>query len=523
MERGRRALRACMRRASGGGAMAMAALDTSPRSGTPLGREFELREGAYHQVCVEAAPAPARLRGRVRWGKEAGAGAGAGVGRRLVFEGGRNVEEVALDAYVGLGYQGLFSECRLYRGLFRLLLWEQVLDPCVPGAIVCPLPFPTRLPLDLEHGRTFYLRREASIEARLRELEALGRAKRLGPAVAGAWDRHWPACAAGGGGGGRWTCPGLTRRGAVELACGLAQAGLLVPILRHLAQNLAAWSRGLPDLVVWAPAGAVTGALPAGGKAGARPDAVSASTEKHVWQRRHAVRRMVEYRRRVQAQEAEAAAAAAALGAVEGQEMEGGGEEDYETPEGGGMVVVEDREGEEEEEDLDEDAETVGSDEDDAEDDLEEGEEGERLAAVLRADEPLSPLQEMAASQQRAALLMTQAPDVLLEEDEAAGQPAGRSSYESVVSLAPSSPAALSPLSWAAGDPAVEVKLVEVKSGNDFLSDYQIAWITRFVKHAFVMHPSGGAAAAADAVVRDGAAPPCGAFELCHVRSVARK
>jgi hypothetical protein len=236
---------------------------------------------------------------------------------------------------------------------------------------------------------------------------------------------------------------------------------------------------------------------------------------------------MIEYRRRVQAQEAEAAAAAA-LGAAEGQEMEGGGEEDYETPKGGGMVVVEDREGDgedEDEEDWDEDAETVGSDEDDAEDDLEEGEEGKRVAAVLQADEPLSLLQEMAASQQRAALLMTQAPEVLLEEEEEdAGQPAGCSSYESVISLAPSSPAVLSPLPWAAGDPAVEVKLVEVKSRNDFLSDHQLAWITRFVKHAFPprVHASG-VAAAADAGVRDGAAPPCGAFELCHVRSVARK
>ena len=59
-------------------------------------------------------------------------------------------------------------------------------------------------------------------------------------------------------------------------------------------------------------------------------------------------------------------------------------------------------------------------------------------------------------------------------------------------------------------------------------SDFQLAWITRFVKHAYVYPPRpaavGAAPASCDEAGRDGAAaPPCGAFELCHVRSVTRK
>ena len=520
MERERRALRGVVRKAKrdGGGSSSM---DTSAQSGTPAGgEEFEVGEGAYRQVYVEAVhESTLKRRKGGRKGRRR-----RGAGKRIVFEGGRNVEEVAVDAYAALGYQGLFSESRLFRALLRLLLWDQIMDRRVAGAFPCPLPIPTRLPLDMEDGRVFYLRRDAAIEARLRELEGLARERRLGQAVAAAWDRHWPAVVWSGG---RWTCAGLTRRRAVELACGLAQAGLLVPTLRYLAMNLSAWSRGLPDLVLWAPAGAVTRALPAGGKAGSRPDAPAASADRVVWQRRQAQRRFVEYRRRLQAvqeEEEEAAAAGAAAGAAAAASA-------FETPQDDAGPVelpevfvdvevnVDEAEtlGEEEEE------EEEGSEEEDEEDEEDGDEEGERLAAVLAADGPASPQQEMAESQHR-GLLLTQAPEVLLLDAEeaarhdaagAGGQSAGCGSYESM-SLASAGP---SPLP--AEDREIEVKLVEVKSRNDHLSDYQLAWISRFLKHeAAPPPPSSASASAAARNGLRGAAPPATVFELCHVHSI---
>ncbi|EWM23386.1 VRR-NUC domain protein, partial [Nannochloropsis gaditana] len=78
-------------------------------------------------------------------------------------------------------------------------------------------------------------------------------------------------------------------------------------------------------------------------------------------------------------------------------------------------------------------------------------------------------------------------------------------------------------------DPSIEVKLVEVKSKNDFLSPHQEAWICELLRDEKGWNAEGGGEAGREGGRKGGreagakggtAAPPTTSFELCHVRSV---
>ena len=121
------------------------------------------------------------------------------------------MEEVALDAYREKGFQALFTESRVYRMLFRLLFWREIMDELVPGAFVCPLgrgggeggrEGRRGLPLDVEHAYMFYVRRKGGIEGRLAELDQLAARRSLGREVRRCWDRHCLALWEGGREGG---------------------------------------------------------------------------------------------------------------------------------------------------------------------------------------------------------------------------------------------------------------------------------------------------------------------------------
>eukprot|EP00624_Nannochloropsis_granulata_P005106 evm.model.NODE_36132_length_15106_cov_15.923143.3 len=181
-------------------------------------------------------------------------------------------------------------------------------------------------------------------------------------------------------------------------------------------------------------------------------------------------------------------------------------------------------------------------DEDEEEDEEREGEEDdeeeEEEAAALQGDDPASPNASLADAGSQAMregakmmLLMgvgveTQEPEgeASMEEEEREGEGSWRGgtnmtpTYHSSSWLREGEGGKEDEVEEEGEDPWIEIKLVEVKSKNDFLSDHQLAWIDRFVKdeRRRGRRRKGG---------REGRVegpPPCRSFELCHVRSLDR-
>ena len=149
-------------------------------------------------------------------------------------EGG--VEAAVLAHYRSAGWQGVHSENWLWNAGFGLLLWDIIYDPAV-GVFHSPVQM---APSDL-HDPAFYSRRQAAIEARLALLDdkaaAFAVIERLFEAKKGianpfvSWHEDLP----------RLLGIMLKR---------LPPAGLAASF-RHLAQDVARHSRGLPDLFLW--------------------------------------------------------------------------------------------------------------------------------------------------------------------------------------------------------------------------------------------------------------------------------
>lgn len=112
------------------------------------------------------------------------------------------------------------------------------------------------LPLDVDHGITFYSRRQKNIQRRLNEIKCLVQKKILGREVMRVWDEYGDIVCDKSFSG-NWICSGVTKHMMVEIAIGLGQCGLLVVILENLCKNITTWSRGLPDLILWSRCGVV--------------------------------------------------------------------------------------------------------------------------------------------------------------------------------------------------------------------------------------------------------------------------
>lgn len=70
-------------------------------------------------------------------------------------------------------------------------------------------------------------------------------------------------------------------------------------------------------------------------------------------------------------------------------------------------------------------------------------------------------------------------------------------------------------------DPLIKVKLVEVKSQNDLLSDYQLAWISQFIRDEIKLIDLSQQEDEEEEGGGNEPPPSCRVFEMCHVRSVS--
>lgn len=152
------------------------------------------------------------------------------------------VELVALAHYLATGVwsAGLHSESGVFRALFVLLLWDEIFDARVPAAFLTPWQ---QAPLDIATD-TFYASRQAALDARLaviraatpaalERMVAASDAAHRGTACLGVAWAHGPSPAA---------------------LCCIARAlpgPDLAAVLELMAHDVAAWSAGLPDLLLW--------------------------------------------------------------------------------------------------------------------------------------------------------------------------------------------------------------------------------------------------------------------------------
>ena len=182
----------------------------------------------------------------------------AGSGRKSVFCDAatgepKSVELVALSHYLASGAwtAGMHSESGVFRTLFALLLWDETFDARVPAAFLTPWQ---QAPLDIA-ADTFYASRRAALDARLAALRAASPAA-LARTVAASYTAHrGTACL-----GVAWT--GGVTLAALESVARAFPGRHLAAVLELMARDTAAWSAGLPDLLLWrdpdesAPAGA---------------------------------------------------------------------------------------------------------------------------------------------------------------------------------------------------------------------------------------------------------------------------
>ena len=474
-------------------------VDTTPKAtrgeGYELGEaDFSVKFGSYADVYVEAVQAPPQ-----------------GPGKRLMFNGGQNVEEVALEAYEALGWRGVFSEMRLFLMLYRLLLWEVIMDPTVPGAFPCPAQAALRLPLDMWHAHMFYLRRAQSFQDRLSKLKRLITERKLGAEVARCWDRHFYTflCPTAGTDNRGWICSGVDKEVFVEVAVGLGQCGLLIKALERLARGFPSWVWGLPDLLVWAPMGKVKGSLPRGGKA--RGVKAPITVEEGTKQRRLMLKNQQEKKKEEESAAKKAKEQQGGGGGGGGQEGEG---EMQCTPQDQAPAAVYAtpdqamQEEEEEEEEYNELAE----------------EEEAREQLLREGDEPLG--RDPSLGGEGAFAMLTQASDVD-EEGDGGGEEGGRRvSLDSKSTYSPAYHSSLESsqqlmLVVEKEDPLIKVKLVEVKSQNDLLSDYQLAWISQFIRDEIKLIDLSQQEDEEEEGGGNEPPPSCRVFEMCHVRSVS--
>lgn len=146
------------------------------------------------------------------------------------------VEAAVLAHYRAAGWHGVHSENWLWNAGFGLLLWDIIYDPAL-GVFHSPLQ---SAPSDL-HDPAFYVRRQASIEARLALLAdpaiAVSLVKRHFQAKYGLANPfvHWHE-----------DLPDL-----LEVMLHRLPPLSLAAALRHLARDIRRHSRGLPDLFLW--------------------------------------------------------------------------------------------------------------------------------------------------------------------------------------------------------------------------------------------------------------------------------
>ena len=147
------------------------------------------------------------------------------------------VEELALEHYATLGYNGIHCENSLFLALFALLLWDQVWDGEVEGVWLCPYQ---SAPLDMDDD-DWYARRRAKVERRLAELRAH-------PDLAEEVGRQW------------WSHCGERCRGMQWRAWTVEQLQTIVRcmsseaiagILGVMAGDYHHWGGGLPDLFLY--------------------------------------------------------------------------------------------------------------------------------------------------------------------------------------------------------------------------------------------------------------------------------
>ncbi|KAK9829081.1 hypothetical protein WJX72_003785 [[Myrmecia] bisecta] len=150
------------------------------------------------------------------------------------------VEELALLYYAseeGGGWQGTHSENGIWHTLFGLLLWDTLfLD--VPD--VFRTPFQTA-PLDLS-SLSFYPARKPAIQACLAQIRGGGAPEMLRKC----WEAHHGVMCRGI----NWERHGL--EDLVTIAECVGGRGLAA-ICQLLAEDLAGWSGGMPDLLLWKP------------------------------------------------------------------------------------------------------------------------------------------------------------------------------------------------------------------------------------------------------------------------------
>lgn len=148
----------------------------------------------------------------------------------------RRVEWGVLEHFRAQGYQGRFSENYLWRGLFGLLLWEQLFDPAA-GTIHQPLQ---RAPSDL-YQENFLPTRRAQIERRLRLLDDPQRClTELRQRLADKWGVNNPLV--------NWH---HDLEELLTVCCRRLSGAQLRTVMLELAANVGAHGSGFPDLLVW--------------------------------------------------------------------------------------------------------------------------------------------------------------------------------------------------------------------------------------------------------------------------------
>jgi fanconi-associated nuclease 1 len=154
-----------------------------------------------------------------------------------------SVEEVALQHFATLGWEGVHCEWRVTHILTALLLHDVIWDPSgVPAAFIHPLQ---RQPLDL-YSSDFARRRATPLCQRLSVIASYTR-EELRAEVASRWDAAQSY---------RSTMPMLatmdqfTRR-QITAAAGALGGRAVASMLQVITSDVTTYAYGLPDLLLW--------------------------------------------------------------------------------------------------------------------------------------------------------------------------------------------------------------------------------------------------------------------------------
>jgi VRR-NUC domain len=170
--------------------------------------------------------------------------------KRALPEQALSVEDVALQHYKALGYSGVHSEWRIPQLLTGLLLHDVIWDSSsVPAAFMHRLQ---RLPLDL-WSSDFARRRATALYQRLSVIASYTR-EQVEADVANRWDSVQPNYS-----GVALLCTDMNyycKDDVVALAAALGGARLAA-LLQRFVSNIAAYTWGVPDLLLWRSNGEV--------------------------------------------------------------------------------------------------------------------------------------------------------------------------------------------------------------------------------------------------------------------------